>query len=42
MPAPSGEQVELAHGEQRVVVVGFGGALRSYAAAGRNLLDGYE
>ena len=39
--APSGEQVELALGEQRLVVVGFGGGLRSYAVAGRDLLDGY-
>jgi len=42
VPAPSGEQVELALGEQRVVVVGFGGGLRSYVTAGRNLLDSYE
>ena len=39
--APSGEQVELALGEQRAVVVGFGGGLRSYAVAGHDLLDGY-
>jgi aldose 1-epimerase len=39
--APSGEQVELAHGEQRVVVVEVGGGLRSYTVAGRDLLDGY-
>lgn len=41
MIAPSGEQVELAHGEQRVVVVEVGGGLRSYTVAGRDLLDGY-
>lgn len=41
MLAPSGEQVELALGEQRAVIVGFGGGLRSYAVAGRDLLDGY-
>lgn len=41
MLAPSGEQVELALGEQRVVVVGFGGGLRWYTVAGRDLLDGY-
>src|SRR3954471_21882337 len=40
--APSGEQIELTLGEQRAVVVGFGGGLRSYAVAGRDLLDGYE
>jgi aldose 1-epimerase len=39
--APSGEQVELRLGEQRAVVVGFGGGLRSYAVGGRDLLDGY-
>lgn len=42
MLAPSGEQVELVLGEQRVVVVGLGGGLRSYSVAGRALLDGYE
>lgn len=41
MLAPSGEQVEIALGEQRAVVVGFGGGLRSYAVGGRDLLDGY-
>jgi aldose 1-epimerase len=39
--APSGEQVELRLGEQRAVVVAVGGGLRSYAVAGRDLLDGY-
>jgi aldose 1-epimerase len=39
--APSGEQVEIAHGDQRAVVVEVGGGLRSYSAAGRELLDGY-
>ena len=28
--SPSGEQVELAHGDQRAVVVGVGGGLRGY------------
>ncbi len=41
MIAPSGEQIELALGEQRAVVVEVGGGLRSYAVAGRDLLDGY-
>ncbi len=41
-PAPSGEQVEIAHGDQRAVVVEVGGGLRSYSAAGRAVLDGYE
>ena len=40
--SPSGEQFELAHGDQRAVVVEVGGGLRSYAVAGRELLDGYR
>jgi aldose 1-epimerase len=39
--APSGEQVEIVLGDQRAVVVGIGGGLRSYTAAGREVLDGY-
>ena len=39
--SPSGEQVELAFADQRAVVVGLGGGLRSYSAGGRELLDGY-
>jgi aldose 1-epimerase len=39
---PSGEQYELAHGDQRVVVVEVGGGLRTYSAGGRELLDGYS
>jgi aldose 1-epimerase len=39
--SPTGEQVELAHGEQRAVVVTLGGGLRSYSAGGRDLLDGF-
>jgi aldose 1-epimerase len=39
--APSGEQVEIALGEQRAVLVGVGGGLRSYAVAGNDLIDGY-
>ena len=38
---PSGEQVEIRHGDQRAVAVEVGGGLRSYVAAGRELLDGY-
>lgn len=38
---PSGEQVELRHGDQRAIVVEVGGGLRAYSAAGRELLDGY-
>jgi aldose 1-epimerase len=39
--APSGEQIEIAHGDQRVVVVEVGGGLREYTLDGRNVLDGY-
>jgi aldose 1-epimerase len=39
--APSGEQVEIAFGDQRAVVVEVGGGLRTYSGAGRELLDGY-
>jgi aldose 1-epimerase len=38
----SGEQVELAFGEQRAVVVGVGAGLRRYAVGGRAVIDGYE
>jgi aldose 1-epimerase len=38
---PSGEQFEIALGDQRVAAVEVGGALRSYMVAGRNVLDGY-
>jgi aldose 1-epimerase len=39
--APSGTQYELQAGDQRAVVVGVGGGLRSYAAGDDELLDGY-
>ena len=38
---PSGEQIEISSGEQRVVVVEVGGGLRSYTVGGLDLLDGY-
>jgi len=38
---PSGRQFEIALGGQRVVVVEVGGGLRSYAAGGADVLDGY-
>jgi aldose 1-epimerase len=41
MNLPSGEQVEIAHGNQRAVVVEVGGGLREYTLDGRALLDGY-
>jgi len=42
MTAPSGQQTEIAHGDQRAVVVEVGGGLREYTANGRDVLDGYE
>lgn len=39
--APSGEQVELSCGDQRVVVVEVGGGLRAYTVGDREVLDGY-
>jgi aldose 1-epimerase len=39
--APSGEQIELAFGEQRAVVVEVGGGLRTYMVADRDVVDGY-
>lgn len=39
--APSGEQIEIRSGDQRVVVVEVGGALRSYRAADGEILEGY-
>jgi aldose 1-epimerase len=38
---PSGEQFELAHGDQRAVVTEVGAGLRTYSAGGREVLDGY-
>jgi aldose 1-epimerase len=40
--APSGRQYELAHGNQRAVVVEAGAGLRSYRAGGRDVVDGYR
>jgi aldose 1-epimerase len=39
--SPSGEQVELARGEQKAVVVGVGGGLRGYWVGEASVLDGY-
>jgi aldose 1-epimerase len=39
--SPSGEQIVIAYGDQRAVVVEVGGGLRAYSAAGRELLDAY-
>jgi aldose 1-epimerase len=38
---PSGEQVELAFGEQRAVVVSVGAGLRTYSVGEPPILDGY-
>jgi aldose 1-epimerase len=38
---PSGEQVEIRAGEQRVIVVEVGAGLRSYEKSGRDVIDGY-
>ena len=38
---PSGDQVELAHGEHRVVVVEVGGGLRTYRLGDWEVLEGY-
>lgn len=40
-PPPSGEQIVLAHRDQRAVVVEVGGGLRQYTAGGVSVLDGY-
>ena len=39
--APSGEQFEIAHDEQRVTVVEVGGGIRTYAVGDRQVLDPY-
>lgn len=38
---PSGDQLELKHGDQHAVVVTVGGGVRTYTAGGRDVLDGY-
>lgn len=38
---PTGEQIEIGHGDQRACVVEVGGGLRSYRIGDRHLLDGY-
>ncbi len=38
---PSGEQIEIVHGEQRAWIVEVGGALRAYRCGGHEVLDGY-
>jgi len=38
---PSGEQIELRHGDQTAVAVTVGGGLRSYQVGGVDVLDGF-
>lgn len=38
---PSGEQYELVHGGQRVVITEVGGGLRTYSVDGQDVIDGY-
>ncbi|HVX69223.1 MAG TPA: aldose 1-epimerase family protein [Mycobacteriales bacterium] len=38
---PSGAQYVIRHGDQQAVAVAVGGGLRTYAAGGRDVLDGY-
>jgi aldose 1-epimerase len=40
-PPPSGEQFQIALGEQRATIVEVGGGVREYAVAGRQVLDPY-
>ncbi|MGH3003953.1 MAG: aldose 1-epimerase family protein [Gaiellaceae bacterium] len=40
--SPSGRQVEIASGDQRVWIVEVGGGIRRYTAGGREVLDGYD
>ena len=39
--APSGEQIEIEHGDQRAVVTGVGAGLRAYSVGGRDVVNGY-
>ena len=41
-PHPTGEQIELQHGDQTAVVVTVGGGLRAYDVAGRAVVDGFD
>jgi aldose 1-epimerase len=39
--SPSGEQFEIAYGDQHAVIVEVGGGIRTYSVADRDVLDGY-
>ena len=41
MSSPSGEQIEIGLGEQRAVIVGVGGGLRTFSVGDHEVLDGY-
>jgi aldose 1-epimerase len=40
-PTPSGEQFQIAHGDQRATIVEVGGGVREYAVGDRDVLDPY-
>jgi aldose 1-epimerase len=40
--APSGQQFEIRHGDQRAVVTEVGATIRHYSVAGRDVLDGFD
>ena len=42
VPSPSGEQHEIAFGDQVAVVTEVGATLRRYSAGGREVLDGFQ
>ena len=42
MSSPSGQQIRLSHAGQELTVVEVGGGIRSYAAGGRVVIDGYQ
>ena len=42
MVGPSGEQFEIAFGDQRAIVTEVGGGLRAYSVADRQLVDSYD
>ena len=39
--SPSGEQIEIGRGDQKAVVVGVGGGLRTFSVGDHEVLDGY-
>ncbi|UZJ26009.1 aldose 1-epimerase family protein [Rhodococcus antarcticus] len=41
-PPPSGQQLEITHGDQRATIVEVGGGVRTYTAGGRDVLHPYD